>query len=259
MAKSNKRRDEERRSAAAAKVAEMRRQQQAAERRRRTLTVSAVAVAVLVVVVGVFVIVKNSQQSTKTVAAGGVANATPSYGFVMGAFGAPASMVVYEDFQCPNCKSFEDKFGATVQKYVTGGKLNVEYRPIAILDRMSQGTNYSSRSLNAAACVSNSTDVKTFKAFHDLLYKNQPAENTPGLSDDQLVAYAKQAGADSPAVSTCIKNDTFKDWAASATEAASKDGVSGTPTVRLNGKDIASSLSSVTAFSQTIAAAASKG
>lgn len=258
MAKSNKRRDEERRSAAAARVAEMRRVQQAAERRRRTLIVSAAAVAVIVVAVAAFVLVK-SQNKAKTVAAGGVAGSTASYGFVVGDTAAPASLVVYEDFQCPACKSFEDLDGSTVDKYVADGKLKVEYRPIAFLNGQSS-TEYSTRSLNAAACVTDNTDTTTFKKFHDLLYANQPAEGSAGLTDDQLITYAKQAGATSPAVGTCIKDQTFKDWASSATDAASRAGVSATPTAQLNGQDLpSSSLAPVGAFTQALDAAAAKG
>ncbi|MDX6306966.1 MAG: hypothetical protein QOI06_12 [Nocardioidaceae bacterium] len=237
MAKSNRRRDEERRAAAAARVAEMQRAQQAAERRRRTLLVSAVGIAVIAVIVATFVVIQLAGSST-AVAARAVRGSTPNYGFVVGKPGAPATMVAYEDFQCPICKQFEDTDGSMLQKDITAGKLKIEYRPIAFLNQMSEGNMYSTRSLNAAACVSNFTNSQTWKLFHDLLYKDQPAENTPGRTDAQLVTYAKQAGATSPAVASCIMNQTFKDWTASATDAASKAGVSGTPTVLLDGKNV---------------------
>lgn len=236
MAKSNRRRDEERRKAAAAKVAEMRQAELAAERRRRSLTVSAVAVAVIVVIVVVVVVIQ-SRSSSPTVAARGVHGATGSYGFIVGKPDAPASMVVYEDFQCPVCKNFEDADGAMLNQKIADGTLKIEYRPIAFLDRMSS-TEYSTRALNAAACVRNATGITEWKAYHDLLYKEQPAENTAGLTDTQLTTFANQAGAKAPAVGTCISNGTYRDWASSATDAASKDGVSGTPTIRLNGNNI---------------------
>lgn len=236
MAKSNKRRDEERRAAAAAKVAEMRRAQQAAERRRRTLIVSAIVVSAIVVVVGVFVLVQ-TRNSAPTVAARDVQGSTAGYGFIVGQADAPASMVVYEDFQCPSCKTFEDTDAAVLKEKVADGTLKVEYRPIAFLDRMSS-TSYSTRSLNAAACVRDGSTISTWTKFHDLLFQNQPAEGTAGLSDDTLVTYAKQAGAASSLVASCITDQTFKDWAASATEAANKSGVSATPTVRLDGSDV---------------------
>jgi protein-disulfide isomerase len=258
MAKSKRRRDEERRRAAAAKVAEMREAQLAAERRRRSLTVSAVAVAVIVIAVGVFVFVQ-TRSSAPTVSASVVHGSTGGYGFVVGKADAPASLVVYEDFQCPICQHFEQIDDAMMAKKVTAGTLKVEYRPIAILDRESS-TDYSSRASNASACVRNATDATTWKAFHDLLYKNQPAEGSAGLSDDQLTTYATQAGAKAPSVGTCISDERYKNWVSSATEASSKAGVSGTPTVLLNGQDVSlDDLNNVTTFEKLIDNAADKG
>ena len=258
MAKSNRRRDEERRrAAAAAKVAEMRQAQLAAERRRRSLTVGAVAVAVIVIVVGVFVFIQ-TRSSAPTVAASGVHGSTGGYGFVVGKADAPASMVVYEDFQCSICKNFEDTDGAMMATKITAGTLKVEYRPIAILDRLSS-TDYSSRASNASACVRNATDTQTWKAYHDLLFQHQPAENSSGLTDEQLTTYATQAGATAPTVGTCISSDTYKNWVSSATDASNKAGVTGTPTVLLNGKSVdTSQLNDVTAFTKLIDAAANK-
>lgn len=237
MAKSNRRRDEERRRAAAERVAEMQRAQQAAERRRRSITVGAIVVAVVVIIVGVFVLVENNNKP-KTVAAGGVGGSTGNYGFVVGNSDAPASLVAYEDFQCPVCENFEHIDGPTIEKYVKDGKLKVEYRPIAILDRESS-TQYSTRSLNAAACVRNYGTAQDFLTFHDLLYAHQPPEGGDGLPDSQLVTYADQAlGKTLPSVATCITGQTYKDWTASATDAASKAHVAGTPTLILNGKTL---------------------
>jgi protein-disulfide isomerase len=236
----------------------MREAQLAAERRRRSLTVSAVAVAVLVIVVGVFVFIQ-TRSSAPTVAATGVHGSTGGYGFVVGKADSPASLVVYEDFQCPSCKAFEDTDAATIDKKIADGTLKVEYRPIAILDRFSS-TDYSSRASNASACVRNATDATTWKAFHDLLFKNQPAENSAGLTDDQLTTYATQAGATAPSVGTCISDNTYKNWVSSATEASSKAGVTATPTVLLNGDNVSiDDLNDVTAFEKLIDDAADKG
>lgn len=259
MAKTNKRRDEERRSAAAARVAEMRKQQQAADRRRRAVVVTAVAAVVVVLVVAIALVVQNAR-STKHVAANAVNGVTADYGFVVGKSTAPVKVVAYEDFQCPICQGFEKAEGATLTKYVDDGTVSLEYRPIAFLDS-SSSTGYSTRALNAAACVMNSTNIDTFKKFHDLLYANQPKENTAGLPDSQLVAYAKQAGATSPAVSACITGEKFKAWTVNATNAASQAPVMSkglaTPTVTVAGKAIPSAtLFSTTAFNKVIQDAA---
>lgn len=130
MATSNRRRDEERGVAAAAKVAEMRRAQQTAERRRRSLMVSAVVMAAVVVVVVVFIVVQ-TRSSGPSVAARDVRGSTADYGFVAGQADAPVTMIAYEDFECPACKSFEETDKAVLKEKVDDGTLKIEYRPIA--------------------------------------------------------------------------------------------------------------------------------
>jgi len=53
-------------------------------------------------------------------------------------------IAVFADFQCPICKSFEDQFGADLEAAAADGRITLSYHPIAILDRYSQGTEYSS-------------------------------------------------------------------------------------------------------------------
>jgi protein-disulfide isomerase len=206
-----------------------------AESRRRNGIIAGAVVAVLVVVVGIGAIVQAGRNSTSG------SSATPSNfsgngstSVVLGQDSAPVTVTVFEDFQCPICQSFEQNVGPTIDQLREDGKIKVEYRSIAFLDRMSS-TNYSTRSLNAAACVRDSSP-DAYEKFHDLLFENQPPENTAGLPDSKLVDLAKQAGATN--VEQCIKDTQFKDWTAKVTDAASKDGVNGTPTVRVNGQEL---------------------
>ena len=101
-------------------------------------------------------------------------------------------------------------------------------------------TQYSTRSANAAAAVQ-SADPKAFQAFHDLLYANQPAENSSGLPDSQLIDYAVQAGAARTAVESAITSQKYVTWVAAQTDTFSSKGFNGTPTVVLDGKQLGSS------------------
>lgn len=258
MAKSNKRRDEERRKAAAERVAQMRKQQLAAERRRRTLMVGGGVLAVIVIIVAIAVVVL-THNAAPTVASNQVRGTTKNFGVLVGKPTAPAKMIAYEDFQCPICRQFETTNGTLVNKYIKEGKLQVEYRTIAFLDRESS-TNYSTRSLNAAACVRNYYTAEIWKIFHDVLFANQPEEGSAGLPDSQLITYAKAAGAKSTQVEDCINNQTFKDWTASATDASSKAGVTGTPTITINGETIDSTTwANASLFQKALDAAVASG
>lgn len=154
-------------------------------------------------------------------------------GITVGNAAAPATIDVYLDFQCPVCRQYENQSGATIDQLVASGKAKVVYHPVAYLDRFSS-TKYSTRSSAASACAA---DAGVFPQYLKLLYANQPPENSPGLPDAQLVDLARQAGAPD-AVASCIDSHRHNGWTASVTDAASQAGVNGTPTVKVNGKEI---------------------
>ena len=215
--------------AAAALIAQERR-----ERARRAWMVGGVVAALLAIVLAGFVMQSTRDTSGRTAAV--PSGVVDGYGVVVGADSAPRTVTVYEDFQCPICHDFELRTRGKLRKAVDAGKVRIEYRMVSFLDRAST-TNYSSRALNAAAVVLDTSGADVFRTFHDLLYDHQPAEGSAGLSDDQLVEYAVRAGADEAAVRPGITGDDFHQWTVNATNQMSKDGVTGTPTVFLDGKE----------------------
>jgi protein-disulfide isomerase len=219
----------------AAKVKAQQAAMRKAEARRRNSIIAGAVVAVLVVVVGVAALVQSGRNSTSgTGATPANFSGTGSTSVVLGPESAPVTVTVFEDFQCPICQQFETNVGPTLTSLRDAGTVKVEYRSIAFLDRMSS-TEYSTRALNAAACVRDAAP-DAFEKFHAALFENQPPENTAGLPDSKLVELAKSSGATN--VEPCIKDQRFKDWTVKVTDAASKDGVNGTPTVRVNGTDL---------------------
>jgi protein-disulfide isomerase len=249
----------EQRAAAAAKVAEMRRQQAAKERRRNILLGVAVGVVVALIIGGA-VYLNSTRDTTGDTSASVPSGLVDSRGFVRGKDSAPVHLIMYEDFMCPICGQFEKDHADFLAQQVAAGSVQVEYRPIAILDRESNGTNYSTRSANATACVLTDAGATAAGKMHDLLYANQPEENSDGLSDSQLVDLAVQAGADKSAVQTCIDDQKYKGWVANVTDQSSKDGVTGTPTAVLNGTMLDSNATLVpAAFQQAVTQAVNTG
>ena len=202
-------------------------------RRRRTGLVTAAVVAVLALVVGVGVAVQSRRGSTAASGSSVPANLTDG-GVPTGDADAPVTVTLYEDFQCPACKQFEQTTGPTLQRLQETGTVRVVSKPVAILDRFSS-TDYSTRALNAAGCVID-TAPAAYPAFARSLFDQQPEENSAGLTDDRLAELAEQSGAED--VTSCVRDQHFEDWTRRATDQASKDGLTGTPYVLVNGKPL---------------------
>jgi len=167
---------------------------------------------------------------------------------------------MYVDYFCPVCGDFEKANGDQLTTWLETGAANVEIFPMAILDRASQGTKYATRAANAAACVADASPDQYYD-FHNILFENQPEENTAGLTDEQLIGLTKEAKVSSPKViANCIDDQKFKNWVADARARAQNgpiansnvDKVTGTPTVIVNGLKYTGALDDAKAFSSFV-------
>lgn len=165
--------------------------------------------------------------------------------------GKPVKVVLYIDFICPVCKNFETQYNETLTSLRNEGKITVEYRPLGFLDTRST-TNYSSRAANAAACVVNESPEK-YADFVNALFEKQPAEGGAGISDDDLKTMATDIGAKS--IETCVDEKTFRPWVKYTTQQAASIGITGTPTVFVEGEQWGKGESAQTPFEEFLQAA----
>lgn len=168
-------------------------------------------------------------------------NATDDYGFTLteqlvrdtdATASAPVEIKLYEDVLCPSCKSFLDESGEFLQQQVADGTITLTYHPIVFLVQQSSN-EYSQRATNAAVCVADQAGVVAYANMHDLLLQQQPDQGAAGLSDDELITLATEAGADD--VRDCVENRTFEPWLDKALEEAMRLDVSATPTIHVDG------------------------
>ncbi len=178
--------------------------------------------------------VGSGDQSTPTVA-------SENYGFPVGNTGVVGEGLddsrvrvdIYLDFMCPICGIFEETQGPTLDQLRADGTADVYYHPVSILDRASQGTEYSTRSASAAALIAQESPDH-FLDFLKAMFANRPEENTTGLTDAKIQAIAAAAGVPDDVVAK-IPDHAYSSWVRSGTEQASVDGMKGTPTVAING------------------------
>ena len=110
--------------------------------------------------------------------------------------------------------------------------------------------------MNAFAAVLAHGSPKAALRLHDLLYENQPYESqSASVSDGDILGLVKKAGGDDAAVRTALQTRDAAFFAAAAQVMQAK-GITGTPTVYLDGKPLTGS---VTDMAKTIEDAVSAG
>lgn len=218
-----------------------RQQAQAATQRRIKTIVRAVWIAgilAIAVVIGVTVWAVGNARSNTAVASTGPlitpAAASDAGAIRFGSADATVTVTVYADFMCPFCGRFERANGESLRSAVAAGTITLDIHPMSFLDSESAGARYSTRAANAFVTIAE-TDPDAALRFNQLLFANQPTEGSTGLSDQQLATFATQAGAPSAVVAT-FGEQRFVPWIEKITQQAFDFGITGTPTVRINGQ-----------------------
>jgi len=160
---------------------------------------------------------------------GGIlANTSPPKG------GAP-TLDLYADFQCPNCGKFESAMGPTMTAMAKAGDVKLVVHTLSFLDDYLKNDS-SKRTANAAACAS---DAGKFLEYNSAAFAGQPAREGDGYTDAQLTEFATTAGISGAALTTwqqCSDSGQHDQYVADVQTAATKAGVNGTPTMKLNGQ-----------------------
>ena len=206
-------------------------------RRKKQLVVGGVVLAVIAAAVVTGVLVQNQRSKPETPVAAPV-GATGDKKLVIpsGAADAPSVLTVYEDPRCPACGAFERSFSSTIDQLQDAGKLRADYHIVSFIDR-SLGGNGSKYGANALACAQTAGH---YRAYHDVLYQNQPEETSDAFGDKQTLIdlAAKVEGLDTPAFRDCVNNNTYGDWVSAVQQDFDKSSYKSTPTLLLNGEPI---------------------
>jgi protein-disulfide isomerase len=207
----------------------------AADRRRNLLIqVGLTAIVVLLGVGLVLYIVMGSDKKPSSGEAKSVRVSSSKLITKEGSSDPKAVVSMYEDFLCPHCGAFEQKFGPTISQLIDSGAIAADYYMVAILDSPSTD-NYSSRAAAAAYCVADeSTDA--FRRFHAALYAQQPGETGGSFPDNEsLIKTARLAGAGG-SVPDCINKSKYVPMVQGLAQATQ---IQSTPTIKINGQDFA--------------------
>ena len=146
----------------------------------------------------------------------------------LGEASASVTVTEFTDFQCPACSAFFNNFFPQIKselidtglvKYVTK-HFPLTFHPNA------------AKAAEAAECAK---DQKKFNGYHDLLFTKQNDWVNEADPTVKFIALAKTLGLDTVAFKTCLTSGENKAAVDADFELGRKVGVSGTPTVYVNG------------------------
>lgn len=155
-------------------------------------------------------------------------------GLSLGDANAPVTIDVFEDFQCPACKSFTESIEPLViENLVTPGKARYTFHQYPFIDGAGAGNGgESDQAANASMCAN---EQGKFWEMHATLYANSE-ENQGAFRTNNLQAMAQNVGLDMKAFNSCFQANKYKADIQADFDLGQKMGVSGTPTVFVNGK-----------------------
>ncbi|MET9115081.1 thioredoxin domain-containing protein [Streptomyces longwoodensis] len=218
---------------------------------RRQVVVAASAVAVLAAAGGIgYAVVQANKpghwEEAKTATLVKPANTSGKNGttVVVGKSTAKKTLEMYEDPRCPICSQFEQAVGPTVKSDLDAGKFKVQYIGATFLDGnlTGEGSKNALSALGAALNVS----PEAFLEYKTAMYsaKWHPEEtNDKFKSDDYLIKVADTVPAlkGNAGFQKAVKDGTYDRWALEMSKVFDKSGVSGTPTLKMDGKTLTGS------------------
>lgn len=153
-------------------------------------------------------------------------------GLAIGDANAPILIEIFEDFQCPACRSFTENIEPTVvANYVDTGLARLIYRQNPFIGRESF------QAANASMCAN---EQGRFWDYHDILFANQTGENIGAFSDRRLQAFAESLNLDMELFNECFQRNKYENNINEDLALSRGYGIRGTPTVVVNGQPLSS-------------------
>ncbi len=145
-----------------------------------------------------------------------------------GATGKELELVEFADLQCPNCKAAQGTMDQIVKDFP---QARVVYQNLPL-----PGVHpFAMQAAEVGNCVRQTKGDPAFFVYAQKVYDNQ-ADLTADKGDATLRAAVTAAGGDPAAVMTCAAQPTTKAAVDASIKLASDLGVTGTPTIAINGR-----------------------
>ncbi len=191
------------------------------------ITLAVVAVAAIGLV---FVLVQNAVggSRTGTIVAPSPFPAALAHGRSLGSANAPLKLDEWEDFQCPYCDNYSVNIEPhLISQYVSSGQLEITYHDYSFIGQ---------ESFTAAVAARCAGDQGQFWAFMEYLFANQGTENSGTFNQALYDGIAGRLSLDQARFNQCLSDPSMLSAVQAETDQGKQLGITGTPTLFLNGK-----------------------
>jgi len=141
-----------------------------------------------------------------------------------GAEHSVVTLVKFEDFQCPYCKTVQPMFVDLLKRY--SGKLRIVHKDLPLEAIHPQAR----QAAEAARCAG---DQGKYWDYHDKLY-----ERSPKASANDLKGFAKEIGLNTESFESCFASGKFKAAVQKDLSEGAALGLTGTPAFFINGREL---------------------
>ncbi len=210
-------------------------------RRQRSQMWLWIAGAVAIIVVAGLIYLNNASQSAGAPPVVEIAGGIEAVANTKGPADAEVVVMEFSDFQCPHCKDFAEGVEKQLtEEYVKPGLIRFEFKYFP-LPGFEPGATWAA---NAAACAS---DQGKFWEMQAYLFQEQGLQGPNTFTQNRLRAMAKDLDLDSGQFNTCLSRETHRQEILDSLNLGRQLGVTGTPTVFVNGVKVDSSYAGIKA------------
>ncbi len=151
-------------------------------------------------------------------------------GYAIGDPDAPATLTVFSDFSCPHCYDLSIPIHEIIDEYVPSGDVRVVYKPVAFVN-----PPYSGPAASAAICAG---EQGKFWEMHDQIWVLYEETGPGAYVPANLNTAAQTIGLDQAAFRRCYNDTATVTEIDNVISEAQAKGITGTPTMFLNGEPL---------------------
>ncbi len=161
---------------------------------------------------------QTNNSSTQTTTAS-LTPAVSADDWTFGANNAPVQLVEYGDYECPPCRAYTMGFESMVDKFP--GQVSFTFRHFPL--------SYHKNAIPAALLSESAGTQGKFWEIHNYIYTND-------INTDKILEYARSIGLDADQMKADLESQKYLANIEADEKSANESGVSGTPTLFINGK-----------------------